>query len=137
MPSHFPTSFIRLKRNRIVTFRKRFEEEATLEIGPPTIGGAKASDATRIATNENICGVPSVLYDAVTTAEGADRLLKNAAADYFVSHAFGHLKFMVWVGEAAPLLERAGVTELLDDVCIQFDKESVAEFIESCRRLRF
>ena len=115
-------------------------EGATLEIIAPTIGGVVASDGTLVKADQKIGGGPSVLYDAVAvlpSAEGAARLLKNAAAKDFISDAFAHLKFIAWVKAAVPLFEKAGIAKELDAGCIELSgAKSVAQFVTACRKLR-
>jgi catalase len=47
----------------------------------------------------------------VVSAQGAARLLQEAAAVAFVMDAFGHLKAIGSTKEAKPLLDKAGVAQ--------------------------
>jgi catalase len=146
-----PTSFAGRKVGVLVTdgtdramfdaLKKATEAEgATLEVIAPTVGGVKASDGTRIDAGQKIGGAPSVLYDAVAllpSAEGVQKLLKNAAARDFVCDAFAHLKFIAYSGAAMPLLEKAGIAADLDDGCIELKQtKGAASFIANCRGVR-
>jgi catalase len=115
-------------------------EGAMLEIVAPAIGGVAASDGTWIQADQKIGGGPSVLYDAIAllpSEEGASLLLKNASAKDFISDAFSHLKFVGWVKAALPLLEKAGVSEDLDEGFIELTgPKSAAQFVTACRKLR-
>jgi catalase len=115
-------------------------EGATLEVIAPTIGGVKASDGSIIAAQQKIGGGPSALYDAVAvlpSTDGAQALLKNAAAKDFVSDAFAHLKFIAYVDAAMPLLEKAGIAADLDEGCFILNAPTDADvFVRACRKLR-
>jgi catalase len=128
-------------RSLLDALKKELEAEgAMLEIIAPTVGGAAASDGTRIAADQKIGGGPSVLYDAVAilpSDEGVTLLLKNAAARDFVSDAFAHLKFIAWVKAAMPLFEKAGIAADLDAGCIELTgAKSAAQFLAACRKVR-
>jgi len=125
----------------LTELKQTFEAEgAALEIIAPTIGGVRANDGTQIPAGQKIGGGPSVLYDAVAvlpSEAGAALLLTNAAAADFVSDAFGHLKFIAWVGAAMPLFEKTGVAKNLDAGCIELSgAKGVAQFLTACRKLR-
>jgi catalase len=99
------------------------------------------SDGTQLPADHKISGGPSVLFDAVAilpSAEGAQILSKNPAARDFVADAFAHLKFIAYVGEAMPLLKKAGVDEDLDKGCLELSGAKDAKsFVTMCRKLRF
>jgi catalase len=81
-----------------------------------------------------------VLYDAVAvmiSPEGAEALLKDAAAKDFVSDAFGHLKFIAYIDAAMPLLEKAGIAPDLDAGCVILNgPKNPDSFVKACRKLR-
>ncbi|MCO5069770.1 MAG: catalase [Rhizobiaceae bacterium] len=113
-------------------------ERATMEIVAPKVGGVEASDGSWIEGKQMIDGGPSVLYDAVAivvSSEGAEQLVKQAAARDFVSDAFAHCKFIAHVQAAQPLLDKAGV-EADEGVIALKSPADVSAFIESCRQLR-
>lgn len=87
-----------------------------------------------------IDGGPSVLFDAVAlvlSEEGAERLTGEAAARDFVADAFAHCKFIGFTSGAVPLLQKAGVDPDADEGLIGLDDpKAIADFIESCRKLR-
>src|SRR5690606_39930718 len=113
---------------------------ALMEIGAPKVGGVTAGDGSHIDAHHMIDGGPSVLFDAVVlivSADGAERLLGEAAARDFVADAFAHCKFIAHSAEAAPLFEKAGIAADLDEGVIPLDSATaIAQFIESCRKLR-
>jgi len=78
----------------------------------PKIGGAKLADDTMLKADGQLAGTPSQTVDAIAlvlSAEGAGKLLKDAAAVQFVMDAFGHLKAIGASAAAKPLLDKAGV----------------------------
>ena len=78
----------------------------------PKIGGAKLADGTMLKADGQLAGTPSQTVDAIAlvlSAEGAGKLLKDAAAIQFVMDAFGHLKAIGASAAARPLLDKAGV----------------------------
>jgi catalase len=78
------------------------------------------------------------LFDAVMllpAAKGVSELATPAARD-FVADAFAHCKFIGYVPEAKPLLQRAGVDP--DDGCMEVTgPASMKAFVEKCRALRY
>lgn len=79
-----------------------------------------------------------MLYDAVAIIagpEGAERLVKESAARDFVADAFAHCKFIAHVEAAQPLLDKAGI-EPDEGVMALGSAASIADFVESCRKLR-
>ncbi len=115
-------------------------EGATLAVIAPTIGGVEASDGTVIAADQKVGGGPSILYDAVaviTSAAGAAEFAKSAAARAFVADAFVHLKFIGWVKDAMPLIEKAGIRADIDAGVIALSgAASATAFVVTCRNLR-
>jgi catalase len=78
----------------------------------PKIGGVKLADGTMLKADGQLAGTPSQTVDAIAlmlSAEGAGKLLKDAAAIQFVMDAFGHLKAIGASAAAQPLLDKAGV----------------------------
>jgi catalase len=127
----------------ITALREAAEQEgANLELVAATVSGIKASDGSRIEAGQQVDGGPSVLYDAVVlllSADGAATLARNAAARDFVTDAYAHCKFIGHVPEAGPLLDAAGVRELMDDgfVALSGNGKDAAGFLSTCRQLRF
>jgi catalase len=117
------------------------EEGAVFEVVAPTIAGVTTSDGKSVEAKHKLEGGPSVVFDAVAiliSADGAALLARDATARDFVADAFAHAKFIAYVPEARPLLEKAGVAEALDDGCFELDDAAaVADFVESCGELRF
>ncbi|MBS7532280.1 catalase, partial [Ancylobacter sonchi] len=116
------------------------KEGAVMEVIAPKVGGVETADGTKVVAKHMIDGGPSVLFDAVAlllSEEGAERLTGEAAARDFVADAFAHCKFIGFTPAALPLIAKAGVAPDADEgLMILDDASSVAEFIESCRKLR-
>ncbi|MGF1627429.1 MAG: catalase [Alphaproteobacteria bacterium] len=116
-------------------------EGALLWIVAPKAGGVTASDGSKVPADETVRGGPSVLFDAVAvmpSADGGKLLVNEPPARDFVADAFAHCKFIAFVDEARPLLEKAGILESLDAGCIALSGTRDAEaFVASCRKLRF
>jgi catalase len=114
---------------------------AVVEIVAPQVGGVEASDGSWIEAKQKLEGGPSVLYDAVAllpSQAGATRLAQEASARDFVADAFAHCKFIGYVETARPLFQKAWVPERLDDGCIALTEAGAgAQFVETCRQLRF
>jgi len=117
------------------------QEGALVEFVAPAIGGVETSDGKRIEADQQIDGGPSVLYDAVVllaSAAGASKLAREPAARDFVTDAYAHYKFIGYTGDAAPLLDATGVSELRDGGFIELGSNGSAEgFLTACRQLRF
>jgi catalase len=94
------------------------KEGARLAVVAPKVGGGGAPSAgggtvKAIAVDHAMAAAPSVLFDAVVLAPsvaGAKSLAEEAAAIDWIRDAFGHLKVIGFVPEAAGLLDRAGIT---------------------------
>jgi catalase len=116
------------------------DKGAMLEVVAPMIGGVKDSKGKHIEAQQKIDGGPSVLYDAVAimiSDEGAKKLAADATARDFVSDAFAHCKFIGYSPAAKPLLDAAGILDMLDEGCVALDIASdVLPFIAMCADLR-
>ena len=117
------------------------KEGAVLELVAPEVGGVTDSDGVPHAAQQKVEGGPSVLFDAVAilpSEDGAVELAMLPAARDFVADAFAHRKFVAYVAEALPLLEKVGLAGSIDDgfVLLKTGKDCGA-FIEACRKLRF
>jgi catalase len=116
------------------------KEGAVMEVIAPKVGGVEAADGSWIEAKHMVDGGPSVLFDAVAlilSEEGAEHLTGEAAARDFVADAFAHCKFIGFTAGAVPLFQKAGVDPEADEGLIGLDDpKSVANFIESCRKLR-
>ena len=121
---------------------KAIEKEGALyELVAPKIGGVTLSDGTKMPAKQKIDGGPSILYDAVAvipSQEGAALLAIDAPSKDFVTDAFAHCKFIGIGPDAAPLFEKAGLSDDLDDGCLPVGSaKDATAFIEACRKLRF
>ena len=117
------------------------KEKASFEVIAPKIGGAVMSDGSRVEAHQMIDGGPSVLYDAVAlvvSAAGVADLCKEASAKDFVADAFTHCKYIAYVAEAMPLLEKVGIAGDLDEGTVAIkDKATAASFLDQAANLRF
>lgn len=120
------------------TFKKM---NADIELISPAVGGIKASDGTWINTQQQLCGAPSVLYDAVIlliSKSGAQQVIKEPSMRDFIADAFSHLKFIGYTAETLPIMEKAGISNCLDKGCFLLNKPStINQFAEICTALRF
>jgi catalase len=117
-------------------------EGAVVELIAPKIGGIVASDKTNQSVHHKIDGAPSVLYDAVAlipSASGAAILAAHGPAKDFVNDAHAHCKFVGYNAASQALFQAAGLSELMDGGYVALDakKTTAANFIKTCRRLRF
>ena len=114
---------------------------AVYEVIAPKIAGVTLSDGKAVAAKHKIDGGPSVLFDAVAvlpSANGALLLAGDAASKDFVTDAFAHCKFIGIGREGAPLFEKAGIADDLDDACLPLGSAAdAATFIEACGALRY
>jgi catalase len=117
------------------------QEGAMVELVAPAVGGVETSDGKRVEADQQIDGGPSVLYDAVVlllSAAGASELARHPAARDFVTDAYAHYKFIGYTGDAAPLLDATGISELRDGGFIELSGNgSAGGFISACRQIRF
>lgn len=120
--------------------KEAMEKGAMLEVVAPKIGGVKDSKGKNIEAQQKIDGGPSVLYDAVAiiiSDEGAKKLAVDATARDFVSDAYAHCKYIGYTPAAKPLLDAAGILDMLDEGCVSLEIASdVLPFIAICADLR-
>ncbi|HWV13709.1 MAG TPA: catalase HPII, partial [Sphingobium sp.] len=114
---------------------------AVYEIIAPKTAGALLDDGTIAEAKQKIDGGPSVLYDAVAlilSADGAAQLTMDKAAKDFVSDAHAHCKFIAYVDDALPLIERAGVLQAdMDDGFVRLEgPDDVEPFLTLCAQVR-
>ncbi|WP_284775888.1 catalase C [Agrobacterium sp. lyk4-40-TYG-31] len=116
------------------------KEKAVFELIAPKVGGVKASDGSWIEAHHMIDGGPSVLFDAVallTSPQGIEDLVDEAAARDFVADAFQHCKFIGYVESAMPLMQKAGLADALDEGVIALPQdEDPADFVAKLGTLR-
>ncbi|OMQ39874.1 catalase C [Ensifer sp. 1H6] len=116
------------------------KEKAVCELIAPKVGGVMASDGTWIEAHHMIDGGPSVLFDAVallTSADAIDDVVKEATARDFVADAFQHCKFIGYDPSAMPLLEKAGITDALDEGVVALPGEDgLSAFVTNLGKLR-
>jgi catalase len=115
--------------------------DAVYEIITPRIAGATLDDGTKVEGKQKIDGGPSILYDAVAlvlSPDGAALLAKDKTAKDFVADAFGHAKFIGYVPDALPLIDKAGIAEEdMDEGLIELGSaKAVTGFLETCGQLR-
>jgi catalase len=114
--------------------------KASFEIIAPKVGGVTASDGKWLDAHQMIDGGPSVLYDAVillTSPEGTEELVREATARDFVADAFSHCKYIGYVEAALPLMQKAGIADVLDEGTISLSgAKDVTAFFEEIGKLR-
>ena len=113
---------------------------AVVETIAPVVGGVTLSDGSLLAADQMVDGGPSVLYDAVVLlpgAKGVGALAARSTAKDFVSDAFAHHKYIGYNTASTPLLEAAGVADLLDAGCVRLTKGAAAKFLRRCAALRY
>jgi catalase len=115
-------------------------QNAVFEVVAPKVGGVTLSDGTARAAKHKIDGGPSILFDAVAvlpSAEGAALLAIDKPAQDFVSDAFAHCKFIGIGAASAPLFDKAGLTEDLDEGCVPLgSKNDIDAFLAACAQVR-
>lgn len=114
-------------------------EKAMLKLIAPEVGGITDSAGAWHDVDEKLEGGPSVLFDAVVllpSKDGASLLTTLTAARDFVADAAAHRKFIAYVADAAPLLEKAGVA--LDEGFIPLGTAGDCDnYVAACRKVRF
>ena len=86
---------------------------ATVKIVAPKIGGVITAQGELLAADFKVDGGPSVLFDTVAilpSAEGGAQLGQSAEAVNFLRDAYGHLKVIAYLPEAAPMLVKGGLS---------------------------
>ena len=116
-------------------------EGAMFEVVAPHTGEITSSAGDSIKVDEKVDGGPSVLFDAIVILPGSDgvkMLAEMPPALTFVSDAFNHMKFIGYGEDAMPLLKKAGISEMLDEGCLQLtNNKTTDEFTQNCRDIRF
>ena len=116
-------------------------EGAMLKLVAPEVGGVEDSDGNWHKADEKLEGGPSVLFDAVAilpSEEGVSRLVMLPSARDYVADAVAHRKFIAHVESAAPLFEKAGVADAIDDGFVPLKgAEDCDGFVAKCRKLRY
>ena len=116
-------------------------EGATLKLIAPEVGGVNDSLGIWHDADEKLEGGPSVLFDAIAvlpSKEEVGRLSQLPAARDFVADAVAHRKFIGYVSTSAPLFEKAGVADSIDDGFILLSvADDCDRFVVACRALRF
>ncbi|AHE55945.1 catalase [Sphingomonas sanxanigenens] len=116
------------------------KEGGVYELIAPKVGAVTLSDGSAMAANHKVDGGPSVLFDAVAvlpSARGAALLAIDKSAKDFVSDAFAHCKFIGIGADAAPLFDKAGLSDDLDEGCLPLGSpKDVGAFLAACKRVR-
>jgi catalase len=83
----------------------------------PRLGSFTASDGAGVDAEISLEAGPAVVYDAVVLPGGAaaESLAMNGAAKEFVKDMYRHCKAILAVGEAAMILDKAGIPAKLPD----------------------
>jgi catalase len=125
----------------IARLRQAVEEEgAELAVVASKIGGVRTRDGARLAADHALSAGPSIFFDAVAlclSPEGAQRLATEAGAIDWLRDAFGHLKIIGFITDAAPLFAGAGIDTKADDGVVALsDGKSVDAFIAAAKKQR-
>lgn len=129
--------------NLINALRNAIKAEGGMfKLVAPRVGGVETSQGEWLEGDEKIDGGPSVLFDAVVLAvseQVATQLANEATARDFVADAYAHVKYIGYVPEAKPLLDKAGVSEDGDEGIIQLSAadSDVANFVAAAKNLRY
>jgi catalase len=125
----------------LVKLRKAVEKEgAVLAIVAPKIGGVTTAKGAKLPADQSLSGAPSVMFDAVAlllSEEGAAKLAMEAAAIDWLRDAFGHLKVIGHVADAAPVFEKAAVAPDADEGVVGLaERGGIEAFIEAAKQHR-
>jgi catalase len=119
--------------------RKAIEKEgALLAIIAPKIGGVTTAKGKKLPADQALSGAPSVLFDAVAllpSETGAEAMVKEAAAIDWLRDAFGHLKIIGYVAEAAPIFAKAAIAPDADEGVVDL-ASGVAGFLDAAKKHR-
>jgi catalase len=99
------------------------EAGAGVKVIAPKIGETTLEDGSRLVSDGQLAGTPSVMFDAIAiilSAAGADALAKESAAIDFVRDAFGHLK-AIGVDSGGQRLLKIARVEIDGGVCSTSD----------------
>ncbi len=92
----------------IDTFKSKLAREGALaKIIGPSPAPVKTSDGQMLVVDAAMDGMPSVMFDAVFVPGGADAaaaMAQSGEAKHYLLEAYKHLKPVVVIGEARPLL---------------------------------
>jgi catalase len=123
----------------LASLRKAVEKEgAALAIIAPKIGGVTSAKGKKLPADQALSGAPSVMFDAVAvlpSAEGATMLADEAAAIDWLRDAFGHLKAIGFVDEAAPMFAKACIARDADEGVANL-KPGASAFIKAAKQHR-
>ncbi len=111
----------------------------SVELVAPQVGGVTTGGGRWVEAQQRIDGGPSVLYDAVAlllSEESARALCNSAAAVDFVSDAYAHCKYIGFVAEAMPLIQRCNVPAGEEGIVLLEEAADVQTFLEQCGALR-
>ncbi|WP_336316234.1 catalase HPII [Stutzerimonas stutzeri] len=98
----------------IDTFKAKLAEQGALaKIIGPSPAPVKTADGKMLPVDAAMDGMPSVMFDAVFVPGGADAaaaMAKSGEAKHYVLEAYKHLKPIVVLGAARPLLASLNLT---------------------------
>jgi catalase len=125
----------------LANLRKALEKEgALLAIVAPKIGGVTTAKGAKLPADQALSGAPSVMFDAVAllpSNDGAEKLATEAAAIDWLRDAFGHLKVIGHVADAAPVFEKASVAPDADEGVVDLaGRGGVDAFIKAAKQHR-
>ncbi|MEX5451982.1 DJ-1/PfpI family protein, partial [Stutzerimonas stutzeri] len=97
----------------IDAFKAKLAEQGALaKIIGPSPAPVKTADGKMLPVDAAMDGMPSVMFDAVFVPGGADAaaaMAKSGEAKHYVLEAYKHLKPIVMLGAARPLLATLGL----------------------------
>ena len=121
------------------------EAGAVPRVLAPRLGAVETASGELLEADGSIEATPAVLYDAVVVA-GGDRTVATLAADgqalEFVKDQYRHCKTILAFDGATPVLQRAGIPELLPDgtpdpgLIVDFSGRGPDAFIEALAKHR-
>ena len=112
---------------------------AIVEVVATHLGELKTADGAALKAAKTLLSTPSVVYDAVIVADGADSvktLLTQGAALLFVAEAFKHGKAVGAAGAGLELLHKAGLKVAPDHGVLDVSGDA-ADFVKSVAQHRF
>ncbi|MFW7344044.1 catalase [Pollutimonas sp. H1-120] len=118
-------------------------EGAIVRLVGPRVGPFKASDGSLIDADASLENQPAVLFDALVAPDGPqaiETLVSDGRAREFIQDQYRHCKTIMAVGNAAMLLEAAGLPVDTEDaglmVTQECDASSAAWFVQALAKHR-
>lgn len=115
------------------------QEKATYSVIAPTSNEITLNDGMKVKVNELFEGGPSVLFDALVLLVNGknESILKHPKIHESLMDAFFHHKYIGFSSEAKVIIERHAFVEFDDGVKEINTPNSIKEFMDECRNLRY